>query len=65
VRLQARVGVATGHVVVGDQISEGISDKDAVSGDTLNLADRDDRDENRMDFLAGNVRRQGGRLGAS
>jgi predicted ATPase/class 3 adenylate cyclase len=40
VRLQARVGVATGHVVVGDLISEGISDKDAVSGDTPNLAAR-------------------------
>jgi hypothetical protein len=33
VRLQARVGVATGQVVVGDLISEGVSDKDAVSGD--------------------------------
>jgi class 3 adenylate cyclase/tetratricopeptide (TPR) repeat protein len=40
VRLQARVGVATGHVVVGDLIGEGISDKDAVSGDTPNLAAR-------------------------
>jgi class 3 adenylate cyclase len=40
VRLQARVGVATGHVVVGDLISEGVSDKDAVSGDTPNLAAR-------------------------
>ena len=40
VRLQARVGVATGQVVVGDLISEGISDKDAVSGDTPNLAAR-------------------------
>jgi len=40
VRLQARVGVATGNVVVGDLISEGISDKDAVSGDTPNLAAR-------------------------
>ena len=39
-RLQARVGVATGQVVVGDLISEGISDKDAVSGDTPNLAAR-------------------------
>ena len=26
IRLQARVGVATGHVVVGDLISEGVSD---------------------------------------
>jgi class 3 adenylate cyclase/predicted ATPase len=40
VRLQARVGVATGHVVVGDLISGGSSDKDAVSGDTPNLAAR-------------------------
>ena len=39
-RLQARVGVATGHVVVGDLISEGISDKGVVSGDTPNLAAR-------------------------
>jgi class 3 adenylate cyclase len=39
-RLQARVGVATGHVVVGDLIGEGVSDKDAVSGDTPNLAAR-------------------------
>ena len=39
-RLQARVGVATGHVVVGDLISEGVSDRDAVSGDTPNLAAR-------------------------
>jgi predicted ATPase/class 3 adenylate cyclase len=40
IRLQARVGVATGHVVVGDLISEGVSDRDAVSGDTPNLAAR-------------------------
>jgi class 3 adenylate cyclase len=40
VQLQARVGVATGEVVVGDLITEGISDKDAVSGDTPNLAAR-------------------------
>ena len=41
VRLQARVGVATGHVVVGDDlISESISDRDVVSGDTPNLAAR-------------------------
>jgi class 3 adenylate cyclase len=33
VSLQARVGVATGQVVVGDLISEGVSDRDAVSGD--------------------------------
>jgi class 3 adenylate cyclase len=40
VRLQARVGVATGHVVVGDLSSEGASEKDAVSGETPNLAAR-------------------------
>jgi class 3 adenylate cyclase/predicted ATPase len=40
VRLQARVGVATGQVVVGDLISEGASEKDAVSGNTPNLAAR-------------------------
>jgi class 3 adenylate cyclase len=40
VQLQVRVGVATGHVVVGDLISEGVTDKDAVSGDTPNLAAR-------------------------
>jgi class 3 adenylate cyclase len=40
IRLQARIGVATGHVVVGDLISEGISDKDAVIGETPNLAAR-------------------------
>jgi class 3 adenylate cyclase len=40
VPLQGRVGVATGHVVVGDLISEGISDRDAVSGETPNLAAR-------------------------
>jgi class 3 adenylate cyclase len=39
-RLQARVGVATGHVVVGDLISEGASEKDAVSGECPNLAAR-------------------------
>jgi class 3 adenylate cyclase len=40
VRLQARAGVATGQVVVGDLISEGVSDKDAVSGSTPNMAAR-------------------------
>jgi class 3 adenylate cyclase len=40
VPLQASVGVATGHVVVGDLIGEGVSDKNAVSGDTSNLAAR-------------------------
>jgi class 3 adenylate cyclase/predicted ATPase len=40
IRLQARVGIATGHVVVGDVIGEGVSDRDAVSGATPNLAAR-------------------------
>jgi class 3 adenylate cyclase/predicted ATPase len=40
VRLQARVGVATGQVVVGDLIDKRLSDKDVVSGDTPNLAAR-------------------------
>jgi class 3 adenylate cyclase len=39
-RLQARVGVATGHVVVGDLTSQDASDKDSVSGETPNLAAR-------------------------
>jgi class 3 adenylate cyclase len=39
-RLQARVGVATGHVVVGDLIGERIADNDTVSGETPNLAAR-------------------------
>jgi class 3 adenylate cyclase len=40
VRLQARVGVATGHVVVGDLTSQDVSDRDSVSGETPNLAAR-------------------------
>jgi hypothetical protein len=40
VRLRARVGIATGQVVVGDLIGGSASDKDAVSGDTPNLAAR-------------------------
>ena len=40
VRLRARVGVATGHVVVGDLTSQDASDKDSVSGETPNLAAR-------------------------
>jgi class 3 adenylate cyclase len=40
IRLQARVGVATGHVVVGDLITKGGSDRDAVSGASPNLAAR-------------------------
>ena len=39
-RLQARVGIATGLVVVGDLIGEGASQVRAVVGDTPNLAAR-------------------------
>jgi class 3 adenylate cyclase len=38
--LQVRVGIATGHVVVGDLGSQGPSDKDSVVGETPNLAAR-------------------------
>jgi class 3 adenylate cyclase/predicted ATPase len=40
VRLQARVGVATGQVVVGDLVGEGAARDDAVVGETPNLAAR-------------------------
>jgi predicted ATPase/class 3 adenylate cyclase len=40
VRLQARVGIATGNVVVGDLTSQDASDRDSVSGETPNLAAR-------------------------
>jgi class 3 adenylate cyclase/tetratricopeptide (TPR) repeat protein len=38
--LQVRVGIATGHVVVGDLGGQGTSDKDSVVGETPNLASR-------------------------
>jgi class 3 adenylate cyclase len=38
--LQARVGIATGHVVVGDLGTQEASDKDSVIGETPNLAAR-------------------------
>ena len=38
--LQARVGIATGAVVVGDLVGEGASQEQAVVGDTPNLAAR-------------------------
>ena len=38
--LQARIGVATGLVVVGDLIGEGAAEEEAVVGDTPNLAAR-------------------------
>jgi class 3 adenylate cyclase len=40
VKLQARVGVATGLVVVGDLIGEGSAQEQAVVGETPNLAAR-------------------------
>ncbi len=38
--LQVRIGVATGLVVAGDIIGEGVSEENAVLGDTPNLAAR-------------------------
>jgi class 3 adenylate cyclase/tetratricopeptide (TPR) repeat protein len=38
--LKVRVGVATGTVVVGDVVREGISDRDTVVGEAVNLAAR-------------------------
>jgi class 3 adenylate cyclase/tetratricopeptide (TPR) repeat protein len=38
--LKVRVGIATGVVVVGDLIGEGVSEEQAVVGDTPNLAAR-------------------------
>jgi class 3 adenylate cyclase/tetratricopeptide (TPR) repeat protein len=38
--LQARVGVATGRVIVGDLISSGAREEGAISGETPNLAAR-------------------------
>ena len=40
VRLEVRIGIATGLVVVGDLIGEGTSQERAVVGDTPNLAAR-------------------------
>jgi class 3 adenylate cyclase len=39
-RLEVRIGIATGLVVVGDLIGEGTSQEQAVVGDTPNLAAR-------------------------
>jgi class 3 adenylate cyclase len=38
--LQARIGIATGHVVVGDLIGSGASQEQAIVGETPNLAAR-------------------------
>jgi class 3 adenylate cyclase/predicted ATPase len=40
VRLQARVGIATGQVMVGDLVGEGAARDEAVVGETPNLAAR-------------------------
>ena len=40
VRLQARVGIATGQVVIGDLVGEGAPRDEAVVGETPNLAAR-------------------------
>jgi class 3 adenylate cyclase/predicted ATPase len=40
VRLQARIGIATGQVVVGDLVGRGAAERDAVFGATPNLAAR-------------------------
>ena len=39
-RLQARIGIATGLVVVGDLIREGVTQENAAIGETTNLAAR-------------------------
>ncbi len=39
-KLQVRVGIATGTVVVGDLIGEGAAKEQAVIGETPNLAAR-------------------------
>jgi len=39
-RLQARVGIATGMVIVGDLVGETSIDLEAVTGETPNLAAR-------------------------
>ncbi len=38
--LEARVGIATGQVVIGDIVGEAATEKDAVAGETPNLAAR-------------------------
>jgi class 3 adenylate cyclase len=38
--LQARIGIASGVVVVGDLVREGVTQENAVIGETANLAAR-------------------------
>ena len=40
VKLQARIGIATGVVVVGDLVREGVTQENAAIGETTNLAAR-------------------------
>ena len=40
IKLQARIGIATGLVVVGDLIREGVTQENAAIGETTNLAAR-------------------------
>ena len=40
VRLEARIGIATGVVVVGDLVHEGVTQENAAIGETTNLAAR-------------------------
>lgn len=39
-RIEARIGIATGHVVVGDLVGGAVTDTESVVGDTPNLASR-------------------------
>ncbi len=40
IHLQARVGIASGVVVAGDMVTEGVSEEGAIAGETPNLAAR-------------------------
>ncbi len=40
IHLRARVGIASGVVVAGDMVSEGVSEEGAIAGETPNLAAR-------------------------
>lgn len=56
--LSARVGIATGQVVVGDLIGEGASQQAAVTGETPNLASRLQGVAQPGDVVIGGVTRQ-------